>query len=374
MSEESTSDAWYAETGQEDDVVLSTKVRLARNLANFPFPQKLRGNDGERIQSILFDAFNHLPDGDYFKAVSVGSLDEMGCRILRERGILSAGGGSDTGIIMRTDGKVSCTVNFIDHLRLSVFAAGLDLDGVFSTAYTIDRELQQRVQFAASYDFGYLTSAVTDSGSGIKLSLRLHLPSLSLKDQIKTVSQDLISKGISFSASFGSNGINNILGNVGTGIALGSFYEISSINSQAGTELDQLASIASEVQKLKELERSARLECRKDSLSEVRNYMYRAVALARSSLFISLREAISIISGVKWALDMGLLEGISNSTLHALLYRIQEGHLQFVLKNGDFHFESDIEDNSAKKNERFRALILQEAFANIKDISRSFCF
>ncbi len=361
-----TSDAWYTASGQESDVVLSTKICVARNLANFPFPKKLRGNDGERIQSIVFDAFNHLENGEEFKAVATNRLDEMGSRILRERGILSADGDQNTGIIMRTDGRVSCTVNFIDHLRISVFSAGMDLDGVLSLAHEIDKGLQQRIQFAASYDFGYLTSSVTDAGSGMKLSLRFHLPSLSLLGRIKDISADMTSRGISFATSFGSNAINTILGSSDFSASLGSYYEISSINSQSGSELDQLASIAAEAQKIKELERSAREECLKLMPSDVRNYMYRSLALARSSLFISLRESVSIISGIKWGLDMGLLDGISDTVLHALLYRIQEGHLQFVLKNGNFNFENDVNDNNTKKNERLRALILQEAFEHVK--------
>ncbi len=94
--------------------------------------------------------------------------------------------------------------------------------------------------------------------------------------------------------------------------------------------------------------------------------MYRAVARARSSMFVSLREAISIISGVKWGKDMGFLTGIDDTELHALLYRIQEGHLEYVLKNGILNFEKEVNDVPQKKNERLRALILQEAFQDIK--------
>src|SRR5574344_89598 len=116
-------DAWYSYAGSDDDVILSTRVRLARNLANFPFPQKLRGTDGQRVQAIVFDAFNHLDNGDQFQAISIEKLDPLGSRILQERGVLSAeeistekkDGDADTdrgcGIVMRTDGKVSCTVN-----------------------------------------------------------------------------------------------------------------------------------------------------------------------------------------------------------------------------------------------------------------------
>ena len=90
------------------------------------------------------------------------------------------------------------------------------------------------------------------------------------------------------------------------------------------------------------------------------------MALAKSSFFISLREAIDIISGVKFGKDIGVFCGIEDSDLHALLYRVQEGHLEYVLDNGKFKFEKDIQDNRPRKIERLRALILQEAFENIE--------
>ena len=191
----------------------------------------------------------------------------------------------------------------------------------------------------------------------MKLSLRVHLPSLSMQGTIGSVSEELNKNGILFSALYG----------VGDkGASLGSYYELVSTNSQTGSEFDQVVSMSSAAKKLAEMERGAREKCLDIMPSEVRNYLYRSIALARSSIFISLREAVDIISGVKWGKDIGLVDGIDDATLHALLYRIQEGHLEYVLKNGEFHFEKDISDNPVRKNERLRALILQEAFEDVK--------
>ncbi|HBG66324.1 MAG TPA: hypothetical protein DDW78_07625 [Treponema sp.] len=364
-------DAWYTYRGNDDDVVVSTKVRLARNLANFPFPAKLRGTDGERIQSIVFDAFNHLEDCEQFQAIAVSQLDSLGSRILEERGILGPSAGSsgkDAGIILRTDGRVACTVNIADHVHISSFAPGMDCSTALQVSQAVDKGLQQHIQFAASYDFGYLTSSLLDSGSGMRISIRVHLPSLSMQGRIRSIAEDMSGKGVLFSASFGSGGMDNVSGAGGTGASLGAYYELSSTNCGSGSELDQLASIVSAGKKIMEMERSARSECRRDMPSDVRNYLYRSVALARSSLFIPLREAIDIISGIKWGTDMGMLCGIEDASLRALLYRIQEGHLEYVLKNGSFKFEKDVSANAAKKNERLRALILQEAFEDVKVI------
>lgn len=86
---EAESDAWYTDKGSEADVVLSTKVRIARNLANFPFPVKMKGRDAERVQSLVFDAFNHLENGEKFQAIQADKLDLLSSHILEERGIIT---------------------------------------------------------------------------------------------------------------------------------------------------------------------------------------------------------------------------------------------------------------------------------------------
>ncbi|MBQ1833866.1 MAG: hypothetical protein II114_08870 [Treponema sp.] len=363
-------DAWYAYDGVDDDVFVSSTVCFARNLANFPFPSQLRGNDGERIQSLVFDAFNSLSDGEKYQALSVNRLDPLGTRILQEREILSdSASEKKAGVIVRSDGKITCSVNMVDHVRISSFAPGFDFNGPMSMAENVDKGLQTKLQFAASYDFGYLTSTVEEAGSGIKFSVRMHLPSLTASGKIPSLTRAYNDKGLSFTDSFGSGGSDQISGIESKSGSLGSFYDLKTSNCLSGTELDQMANIVSAATRFRDYERSARDECRKNMDSTVRNAVFRSVALARSSVFIRLREAVSLISGVKWGLDLGIIEGIDDTTLRALLYRIQEGHLEYVLKSGNFIFEKDIKNDAAKKIERIRAVILQEAFDNIK-ISR----
>ena len=374
MSSSLTADsqgAWYTEAGAENDVVLSSRIRLARNLANFPFPSRLRGNDGTRIKFIVTDVFNHMDNADDFQAICVKDLDSLGSRILDERGILSesasaAGKTGDQAVILRKDGRLACTVNVTDHLHISSFASGLDFDRTVQEGRAVDALLQKQIQFAASYDYGFLTSSVMDAGSGMKLSIRVHLPSLSMLGRIRGAIQALSSSNVAFQASYGAGSGGAVCGNGGSGTSLGSYYDIYTVDCQTGSEYDQIASIVAAGKKITELERLAREECGKTMESEVRNCLYRSIALARSSLFISLREGIDIVSGIKWGLDMKLVSGIDDAELYALLFRIQEGHLEYVLKNGSFTFEADVAGSKVKKEERLRAIIFQEAFSSIK--------
>ncbi len=368
MAEETkVADTWYMDVGEMQDVVVATRSVLSRNLANFPFPQKLQSDESERVLSIVFDAFNYLKDPENYQTVPVERLDSVGEKIMVERGILqSSYRGQKSGIILRSDGRVSCTVNTDDHIRLSSFCSGLDIDSSYKAVYDIDSELQKRIQFAASYEFGYLNSSILNSGSGLTFGVKFHLPACSLLNMITSLSQEEIGREFSFTATYGSGGIENVSGFGGTGSSLGAYYILQNATCAQGSELDQIASIRCAVQKVVKKELEARKKCRDTKLTIVENYAFRALALAKNSFFISLREAIEIISGVKLGKDMGIFSGIEYTTLHALLYRIQEGHLEYVLSSGEFKFEEDIQDDKARQIDRLRALILQEAFHDVK--------
>ena len=351
-------DAWYAAAGPENDVVLSTRVRLARNLANFSFPAHAVQDDAERVRALVFDSFAHGETPDAFQAVAADDLDELGARILGERGVLA--GGTDMpgcGIVMRTDGKVACTVNAGDHVRISAFVPGLDGEAAYDLCRRIDEGLQKTLQFAASYDFGFLTSSVLDCGSGMKVSVRVHLPAISFAGKLRDCVTSLEEKGMGVSACFGAGDEN--------GTSLGAYYQIATRQPAVGSEFDQMAAIVSAVRYVAECERRERAAVMHARPTEMQDAVYRAYAKMKFSSLMTLRESVDSIGKLKWGIDAGIAGGIADSELCALLYRIQDGHLQFVLKNGSFHFPSDIAHDNALQVERLRAVMMQEAFERL---------
>lgn len=362
MTERATAvgtDAWYAAAGPENDVVLSTRVRLARNLANFPFPPHAVQDDAERVRALVFDSFAHGESPDAFQAIAADDLDELGARILGERGVLDDGGKKmpGCGIVMRTDGRVACTVNAGDHVRISAFVPGLDGDAAYDMCRRLDESLQKTLQFAASYDFGFLTSSVLDCGSGMKVSVRAHLPAISFAGKLHDCVASLEEKGVGVSACFGAG--------QGNGTSLGAYYQVATRQSAVGSEFDQMAAIVSAVRYVTEYERRERTAVMHDRPTEMQDAVYRAYAAMKFSSLMTLRESVDIIGKLKWGIDAGMAGGIADSDLCALLYRIQDGHLQFVLKNGSFHFPSDIAHDKALQVERLRAVMLQEAFERL---------
>ncbi len=351
----SVGDAWYAAPGDDDDVVLSARVRLARNLATFPFPESCDDDEAVRVQNIIFDAFNHFENADTYQSVPLAAVEPLGARILSERGLLESNFG--TGLVMRLDGISSCLINCVDHARISSFAPGFALNAAYSSSREIDSKLQERVQFAGSYDFGYLSANALDSGSGMKASLRVHLPSMSYAGKIPDLTKEAEKKGFSIAACFGSGSKSFS--------SLGAFYQISTVQSVSGNEIDQLAALISFGKNICETERKFRADYADNKVTAVRDAILRAFAAARFCVLMGLRESIEVISSVKWGLDLGCVKGVKDYELSSLLYRAQSGHLGFLLKTGNFRFENDVKRDDKLKEDRLRAIIIQDAFKNL---------
>ena len=349
------SEIWYNTSSPDQDVVVSTRVRLARNLASFPFPANSKEDECDRVRNIVFDAFSKFVNPDNYQIMALKNVDSNGERILGERGLYD--GVSGTGLITTLDGISACIVNDCDHVRISSFGSGLNLESAYERAEKIDHEMQQYIQFAASRDFGYLTSSVFNAGSGMKTSLRLHLPALSYHGDIKQIVEAAHERGYTIADCFGVGSFFNS--------ALGAYYQISSVSAMSGTEVDQLASMSALGKYICELERKKRALYADNKPTVVRNIVVRAFSLAKFSILLELRECIDIISCIKWGLDSGFIAGVEDYELNSLLYRVQPGHLGYLLKTNAFNFEEDVDEDSQVKENRLRAMILKSTVEKI---------
>lgn len=366
VNEEDKSLPWYACDGKYIDVIISSRVRLSRNLANFPFPEFFHGDDAFRVQTLVFDSFSQLQASDdslRFHAVETASLEMESRRLLEERGALKAVPRNigleklpETGVVMTLDGRSSCAVNYMDHVRISYFKSGLSVRDCFDWCTRIDRGLQKTLQFAGSWDFGYLTACLKDAGSGMKLSCRVHLPAVLRTGNLSVITDIASKSNLKLSPAFPL---------ISQGSAAGNFFTVESTSCMKGTELSQIADFEAACVLIAETERKILREFAENKRTLIRNSVIRAYSIAKFSLLISLREAVDIISDIKTGLNLGLLSGIENSMLCGLLFRVQPAHLSYLLESGDFSFEEDIRTDKRAMTDRLRALILQEAFEKI---------
>ncbi len=359
------SGAWYTAPGPEQDVIFSTRVRLSRNLANFPFPRSLRVNDGERVRSLVLQTLADMPDARQYQAVDLKRSDPLQRKILAERGIApfeddvsDAGERQDgdqsvpSGVIVRADGKVSCLVNGRDHLCVSAFAPGINADGAWAAVHAVDEAAQQSLQFAASREFGFLTASLSDAGTGMKAAFQAHLPAISLSGQISAAVKGLSVRGFSVEACYGAGG---------TASSLGAFYLVENAHSFSGSEADQVISLAAAARYIADFERKSRALFAEDRPTVLCARVCRSYGAAHAGKFLSEREAVSILSDIKLGTDTGLVSGLEAHDFAALLFRVKNAHLTFVAKSGRFSLESDVESDPSLIVPRVRSLVLHEA-------------
>jgi len=346
-----TTDAWYTRDGADSDVILSSRVRFARNLAGFVFPVSIKSDDAERVQSILFDSFNQLDQPEKWQLVRMSNVDTAGKRILSERGVLDAGTGSESwrGVIINGDGVLSATVNTDDHLRLSAFGAGLSLSSCAAVSSAVEAGLRERVQFSALPDFGYLTSNLSDLGTGMKASVLVCLPALCLNSLLDRVIREYLAQGFNVRGYYGAE----------AGNSLGCLYQISGGPACSGDVPSQIRKLEQAALKLAELERKSRKDLAASSPTTLENTVFRAIVTAKYARFITLGEAVDLLQRIKLGVGTGLVHGIVDRDLTALLYRVQTAHIGFVISGGSVIIEEDVKGEELRMD-RLRAMVIQE--------------
>lgn len=349
-------DAWYAEAGKEQDVFVSSHIVMYRNLVNYPFAKQLNDAQSTEVSSIIHDVFNHMKEADRYKSIFMSNVESLGMKILIERGVYEANDCPQPEVIIRDDGKFSCEINVYDHMRLHSIKTGFAIDEVSSDAFEMDENFQQKLQFAASHDFGFLTANPDAAGSGMKIKAILNLWGISQSGLLPQILKQAEEAGIEMSATFCLDSSNG---------ALGSFYTLTNHNSLNGSAESQMENFNSFCQKILAQEKEARAYSFEKRPLLLQDSLNRSWGLANSNLFLAKKEAIKIISDFKMGKYLNLITGIEDNELNALLFRIQNGHLEYVLKNGNLEFPEELMFKPQKKVERLRSIILKETLENV---------
>lgn len=346
---------WFSYSGPYEDVVISTRCRIARNLADFPFPVKLSEDDLQRVNSLVYDAFNDNPIYHY---IDFNTISFPGKEILIDKNIIK--GNKDfscSAVVLDENESTTCLVNEKDHIKIASLVSGLDCEKAMENTYKVDEFLQQKLQFAASYEFGYLTSYLKDCGTGMKITLRVFIPGIVMTGKFDSVISLVQEKNLCIQPVYKVDGSTNFASCI---------FDIFPGSSSRGTELDQLAASQSIGLLILKTERKIRSEFADNNPTIVHNFVNRSYAKAMYSLLLSYEDAVNVISGIKWGLQLGVIEGITDDELNALYYRTKHGHLLYLSDNYTFTYEEDLRSDQEMQIERLRTVVIQQAFEQIK--------
>ena len=313
--------AWLSH-GPESGIVVSSRIRLARNLESAAFPGWAGEEECEKLWVRLSATLSGLKSLTPPMAISMGELGELDKQILFERHLISreqAEKGRGSGLVVRTDEQLSVMVNEEDHMRLQAMSPGLNLRGIWKTIDALDSEIEANVDYAFSPRLGYMTACPTNVGTGMRASVMLHLPGLVLMNEINPVVKGMSKIGLAVRGLWGE----------GTE-AIGNMFQISNQITLGEKEEEIIANIEQIVLEIIEHEKNARVRLvdKKDSI--VRDHVGRAFGILAYAHILTSKEALDLLSGLRLGIDMGILKSMDRRSIDELLLLTQPGHLQKV--------------------------------------------
>lgn len=328
---------FWLSSGPNNDIVLSSRVRLARNMKGLFFQNNITRSDTEEIRAICG---RFAEESIFEKKIKIIDLNDIGAgerRFLRERNLITYEmESSDFSLVMinETD-DFSIMVNDEDHFRIQVIRPGLQLEETYRIADKIDDELNKFVNYSFSREYGYLTSCPSNIGTGMKVSVMLHLPVLTMKNIVPSLKDKLKIAGALLSGT-----IDN------SDRTVGSIYQVSNRVSLGLSEIDIIENVDSAINKLIELEDSARDKCLSESRIALEDRVWRSFGILRYSRHLTYLEAMEKLSDIRLGIILAIIKNYELSTINDMMVNIQWSHLQ--------HYFNRIINNSEECDE-FRA-------------------
>ena len=311
---------WLSGETDWSDSVVSTRVRLARNLAGVLFCHRARSEDLGLGKDRIRDAVMSSPTLKTGSYMVMSQLDDLERQFLVERHLISQEQAEKSGIravVVGNSEMESVMINEEDHLRLQSIQPGFQSMEAWRRVDKLDDELDESLDFAFSCDWGYLAACPTNTGTGMRASMLVHLPALVLTGQIDRVLQGISQMGLAVRGFYGEG--SEVMGNL---------FQISNRTALGTTELDILQSLDNVVRKVLEMEDHGRQILLRDARSQIEDKIWRAYGLLKYARRVTSQEVMSLSSAVRMGKCIGIIDNVSIGALNRMLFVSQPAHLQ----------------------------------------------
>ncbi len=349
--------SWLASSGPESDVVLSCRVRLARNIEGQPFVARLEPRQAEELCARLREELTRVRMDGATTWVGIAEAAPLLRLVLRERHLISRdlspsddGQGvlPGRGVAFGESETIAAMVNEEDHLRLQTLASGFDLEGAWRRAEALDHELEGRLPFAHSAQYGYLTGCPTNVGTGLRASIMMHLPALSLvRSELEKVFTAAQRTGLAVRGLYGEGSR-----------AAGDLYQVSNQVTLGRSERQLLDDLKALVPAIVRFEREVRQLLLKERRAALVDRIQRSQGLLRTARAMQTETALAHLSNLRLGIELGLIEGPRLALLNQLCVQVQKGHVQALGAEGQPGAPLE-----ASERDRLRAGLLRSRLA-----------
>lgn len=314
--------SWMSSEGPESDIILSSRIRLARNLRHYKFPTLFNNEEAREIivklhEAIQEGSFKQYGDMEFLEIDHLRALQK---RVLVEKHLISprlADHSSHGAVLLSEQEDISIMINEEDHIRIQCLFPGLQIEEALERANAIDNILEEKVDYAFDESFGYLTSCPTNTGTGLRASVMVHLPALILTRQMNRIIPAINQLGLVVRGIYGEGSE-----------ALGNIFQISNQMTLGKSEEDIVGDLLGVVHQIVAQERTAREALVKTSHIQLEDKVFRSYGILANSRIIETKEAAECLSDVRLGIDTGYITQIPRSILNELMILTQPGFLQ----------------------------------------------
>ncbi len=311
---------WVRATGPNDTIVMSSRVRLARNLRNHPFPGWAKKSQRQELLEMVQPVVQQLAEMEASFSDSMDHITAIDKQVLVERHLISrehAAKNVGSGVVVNQHETVSVMINEEDHLRMQAIRPGLQLTQVYRVIDAVDTAMEEELDYAFSPHLGYLTACPTNVGTGMRASAMLHLPALVLSEQINQVIQAVNKLGLAVRGLYGE----------GTE-ALGNVFQVSNQTTLGEKETDLLDRLNKVILQVIEHEENARSSLLEKKPRIIHDQIGRAYGVLTNAHTIASKEALNLLSMLRMGVDLDLLPTTTRALVDELLIATQPAHVQ----------------------------------------------
>lgn len=305
--------AWFNKNGNESDVVVSTRIRLARNIVGTPFPPRWSDEQAKSLTDKI-----KLAAGDGFEFLNLDNAPELNKSSLIEEHIISREmlGGKNKSLLLSKDGSESIMVGEEDHIRMQVIMPGFDVDAAYKAADALDDKLAATLNFAFDSQFGYLTHCTTNVGTGLRASVMLHLPAMRMVGRMNMLTGEVGKLGLTIRGLYGEGSE-----------AKGDLYQLSNQITLGISEKQACDKLKNVTLQIVNAERELRKKLADSQKSDIEDRLWRAFGTLKYARKLSSSECESLLSSVKLGINMGIIDCVSNETVNSLMIKAEPAHI-----------------------------------------------
>jgi len=306
--------------GEEPEIVVSSRVRIARNLKDFPFEIKIKELQAKRLVRLIKSIIESKLPGRFVEFQHIKPWEKeslLECHLISPA---FAGKEGPAGLFISDDNRLSIMINEEDHLRIQGLGCGLDLINIYTQTANIEDKLGKDIGYAFDETYGFITSCPTNLGTGLRASVLLHLPGLVLTNEIEKVLKGAMQIGMAVRGLYGEG--SNIKGNL---------FQISNQKTLGLKEEDLIETMIKLSRMIIDVEKKARDVMRTKTKYELEDKIFRSLAVLRSARIISTGEVMNLLSAVRMGIGMGLIKNITLDTINEIMLVSRPANIQFFL-------------------------------------------